>query len=338
MTFRFQVRVPRRVNLQAGSRDEVTRAEFFEWCWSEFVDQGLCGVDEGTVLSESAAEMGLETESWTIDSGEAPRERDWVGGQALEESWLYFTERAGAESARARLIEATKLGAGSVEEQAPQDWDAEWKASYKGIDLPPFWEIRPPWDGVLPPNPGKVRLLINPGAGFGTGTHETTQLCLQVMGELVENHRLVLEEATVLDFGSGSGILSIGAALLGAQRVDAVEIDPLANDNARDNAMLNGVQERVRVQEVLPQRGQPYRLVFANILRPVLVEFCDRICDRVESPEGATRATLILSGLVEEDLARVNAAYARRLGRPADQSFSKNEWRALLWLGHSPKM
>lgn len=305
----------------------MDRESFYDWLWSQLggEDGGLCGVDEGTVLTPEAAEQGLETESWTVDSGEAPRERDWIGKQATEDAALYFWSAAQAEAGREFLHKHSQLEASPVEEQLPQDWDAQWKASFKGVDVPPAWEIRPPWENG-PITPGKQRLLINPGAGFGTGTHETTQLCLQAMLEGVQSGKLKLVGRNVLDFGSGSGILAVGAALLGAAHVDAVEIDTLANDNAFENAKLNGVGARLTIQTELPP-DPGYALVFANILKPVLLEFCPGICERVN----AGRAGLILSGLVEQDVAPVTQAYQARLGRAPTRVLQLNEWRAIVW-------
>src|SRR5277367_6202726 len=98
-TFVLELDVAR--ELGSGGR-AISRATFYEELWREFSSLGLLGVHEGTLLSERASELGLETESWTVDSGKAPRERDWVGGQGSQRAELYFSERAGAEAARAR--------------------------------------------------------------------------------------------------------------------------------------------------------------------------------------------------------------------------------------------
>lgn len=339
-SFILTVSIPRVVRV-AGR--EFTREDFYGWLWEELGSQGLQGVHEGTLLSEEAAQEGLETESWTVDSGEAPRERDWLGGKAMAEAELYFATRADAEIARGALARLKDLALGEVREQEAQDWDAQWKASFLanpgGVQIPPFWRILPPWVGekgspelvAAGVRPGDVILKINPGAGFGTGTHETTQLCLEAIGET--SQRNSLNGQPVLDFGSGSGILSIGAALLGAQ-VHGVEIDPLAIDNALENAELNGVAGRVRysrsLEELADSAGQtgPYPLVIANILKPVLLEFAPELVRRMP-PSGA----LILSGLIEKDVADVAAKYSELLGGRKPVCKERGEWRALVWTG-----
>ncbi len=301
----------------------LSREEFFAWVWEEFGQKGLVGVHEGTVLSDHAAQIGLETESWTVDSGEAPRERDWIGGQSVETAELYFESLDAAQSARRALESATGQKVLTPREQKAQDWDAEWKASFQGAEIPPYWRILPPWVYAEPGTQGVLR--INPGAGFGTGTHETTQLCLGALAE-ISGKLGGLDGKLALDFGSGSGILSIGLARLGAQ-VNAVEIDPLANENAAENTKLNELESRVRVHLSLGEieYDGKYSVVVANILRPVLLEFAEALTQRLE-----TSGVLVLSGLIESDVSSVSERYRQLLGRsPIVRELG--EWRALVW-------
>jgi ribosomal protein L11 methyltransferase len=322
-TYKFTLSVPQSVRLPGEIPFELEREAFYAWIWERFATEGLIGVHEGTVLSEQAAEQGFETDSWTVDSGEAPKERDWVGRQDQVEAELYFIGRDEAHRSAEFFQRMKELTVGPVEEQKDQDWDAEWKASFlnagAGVSIAPFWKIIPPW--VELEEEAVKFLKINPGAGFGTGTHETTQLCLEAIGEVSQIQ--ALERADVLDFGSGSGILAVGMALLGA-RVDAVEIDTLAIDNALENARINGVEGRITYAQALSPEPRTYRLIVANILKPVLLEFADQLITRL-APGGA----LVLSGLIEKDVEPVQNAYAARLGRKASQVYAKNEWRAL---------
>jgi ribosomal protein L11 methyltransferase len=302
---------------------ELARDEFYEWLWTRFAKAGFLGVHEGTLLSEAAAEQGLETESWTVDSAEAPRERDWVGGQKEAGAELYFSTREQAESASRALSGVQGIQVLGIEHQPERDWDAEWKASFlgspEGLRLPPNWRIVPYWvsDEQAKISKGENVIRINPGAGFGTGTHETTQLCLGAIAESA-----VSSGARALDFGSGSGILSIGLALLGAE-VDAIEIDPLAIDNATENARLNAMDARIRFDRDLSSAPGPYSLVVANILRPVLLEFAEALVSRCEG-------ALVLSGLIERDVAEVSARYTALMGRGPEVR-ELGEWRCLFW-------
>jgi len=278
------------------------------------------------MLTEQAAEQGLETESWTVDAAEAPRERDWIDSQKETTAELYFDSEEHARSSAKILQGINQLLIGGITEQKPEDWDAKWKASFlnssEGIVVPPFWRILPPWSSV-PVNSGEHVLRINPGAGFGTGTHETTQLCL---GAIADSWLAVPRSCPgVLDFGSGSGILAIAAAKLGAL-VHAVEIDTLAIDNAIDNARLNELEGRIEFQTTFKNLNGPYGMVIANILKPVLLEFAEPLVKRM-----APKGILILSGLIEKDLDTVSERFSELLGfTPVRREL--NEWRALIWV------
>jgi ribosomal protein L11 methyltransferase len=129
----------------------------------------------------------------------------------------------------------------------------------------------------------------------------------------------------MLDFGSGSGVLSLGAALLGAT-VDAIEIDAHAIAHAEHNARATGVADRIRHARSLDDAPGPFDLVIANILRAVLLDHAGALVARL-----APGATLVLSGLVSTDVPEVSAAYARRLGDQRPEVYQRDDWRALVW-------
>ncbi len=333
--FTLTVGLPQNIRLKGRA---YTREECFQWLWDQFGHKGLVGVHEGTILSEQAAEHGFETESFTVDAALAPRERDWVGDQGLVVAELYFDAEIKAQRAKEALEKIAPdsgMLVGSIQRQEPQDWNAVWKQHFKSVKLSPFWRVVPAWDTETKLLPGEKMLRLNPGAGFGTGTHETTQMCLEQLGDLAPR----LEGSDVLDFGSGSGILTVAAAVLGARAL-GVEIDPLANDNATENASLNSVQVvkdsknisegTVCIQEEWQWARDRFDGVIANILRPVLVEFGPRLCEAVR-PGGF----VILSGLVEEDLSSIKKLFSEELAKKGftrpPQVFSKDMWRAVVW-------
>ncbi|MBL7713830.1 MAG: 50S ribosomal protein L11 methyltransferase [Bdellovibrionales bacterium] len=324
-SFRFVIELPKKVSV---SGRVLSRDDFFEFLWAKYGSVGLVGIHEGTVLAEQAAPQGKETESWTLDSAEAPRERDWIGDQNQLRVEIYCESEVAAQKIHGELLAENVFPVLAIEKVEDQDWDAEWKASFQGSEVEPFWRILPPWvDEAASPGraaDGKVLIRLNPGAGFGTGTHETTQLCLEVFGRWSKlQTQGKLKGLRVLDFGSGSGILSFGAALLGAQ-VLSIEIDPLAIENGVENAVRNGISDQIVFADLLPpqpDRSDRFDLIFANILKPVLLRFRDELLSRLK-PGGI----LILSGLVENDVAEVSKAYAS--AGPL-QVFQKNEWRAI---------
>ena len=184
--------------------------------------------------------------------------------------------------------------------------------------------VAPRWRVVSAPadeRDGEVQLFIDPGPGFGDGMHETTQLCLQAVAALAPR----VGEWRMLDFGSGSGILSIGAAKLGGV-VDAVEIDALAISHAERNARANGVSRRIRHARTLEDTRGPFDFVVANILRTVLLEHASALVACLGSG-----ATLVLSGLVSTDVPPVAASYASLLRGQRPEVYERGEWRALAW-------
>ncbi len=310
---------------------EVVLARFNDFCGDlvtpDSKESSFLGVTEGVLLAEEAHERGYETESWVLDEGLAPHERDWLGQESCLRMIAYFKDADSARSAMSWLLrEYITPFPPQVNAEEEQDWNATWKASFTGIEVDERLKVLPPWseEWIAACDSGKTKgiIAINPGAGFGTGTHETTQLCLKILVGLGD-----LTGKTVLDFGSGSGILGIAAALQGA-RVYCVEVDPLANENARENAALNGVTDRVSFSETIPEELKKggADVLLANILRPILIRFSGEI-KRCLSPN----AELVLSGLIETDLAQVIDAYQAG-GRPFTiTQDGKNEWRSL-WL------
>jgi ribosomal protein L11 methyltransferase len=188
------------------------------------------------------------------------------------------------------------------------------------IHVPPSWQIIAPNAAA---DLGAKPLRIAAGAGFGDGRHPTTQLCLQAIAALAPRER----PWRMLDFGSGSGILSVAGALLGAT-VDAVEIDAAAIQHAERNLCENGVAERVRQTATLPLPGEPFDLIVANILRAVLLEFAPSLAGL-----HALGGALLLSGLVSTDVPEVLARYAHRLGGVRPEVYEREDWRGLLWRG-----
>ncbi|MBN1815544.1 MAG: 50S ribosomal protein L11 methyltransferase [Anaerolineae bacterium] len=146
------------------------------------------------------------------------------------------------------------------------DWAEAWKAQLSVLHIGQHIVIRPSWLDYAP-TPKDVVIDLDPGMAFGTGLHPTTQLCLETL------EKLVRPGVRVLDLGTGSGILAIAAAKLGARSVTAVDNDPVAVKTARENATTNGVQEIVNVARgSLEDVAGRYDLAVVNILARVIVE------------------------------------------------------------------
>ena len=174
--------------------------------------------------------------------------------------------------------------------------------------------------GSAAPEPGAIVVELDPGLAFGTGTHPTTALCLEWLDSLD------LSGKTVIDYGSGSGILAIAALKLGAAAATAFDIDPQAVLASRDNAARNGVGARLAVTPDPGGLEEPADVVVANILAGPLVELATEILDLT-----ITGGTLALSGILSTQVAEVEAAYASglRFDSPAFLEQDGQTWARL---------
>jgi len=181
--------------------------------------------------------------------------------------------------------------------------------------------IRPSWRRHRRA-PDDVVLALDPGMAFGTGLHPTTRLCLASLESLAD--RGALAGARVLDVGSGSGILSIAAARLGAASVLAVDVDPIAVEASAANVRRNRLACRVRVREGSAPTGErPFDVVLANLIASLLVQLADGLVADLR-PGG----TLLASGIFANREAEVVAAFASH-GLAIARRWSEGDWVAL---------
>lgn len=178
-----------------------------------------------------------------------------------------------------------------IEQLGDEDWARSWMTHYKPLKVGHGLWVVPSW--CTPPEPDAVNIILDPGLAFGTGDHPTTALCLEWLSEQK------LAGKIFLDYGCGSGILSVAALKLGAAEAYAVDIDPQSLEVTRQNAERNGIRAGLHV--MLPQElpsGFQADVVIANILFGTLIELAPEIKSRVR-PGGR----LALSGLLGSDQA-----------------------------------
>jgi ribosomal protein L11 methyltransferase len=185
-----------------------------------------------------------------------------------------------------------------------EDWSTSWKANFKPLRVGHRLLIVPTWENVQP-RPGDIVLRLDPGMAFGTGGHETTRLCLELLELIMDDMPLLLSPA-VLDLGTGSGILAMAAIQLGAGRVFAVDIDPQAVEVARENLAINGLAEQVECSTTpLESMEESFDVILANILAEELIRLAPHLAERL-NPGGS----LVLSGILAEKEGLVRSGFA----------------------------
>ncbi len=200
-------------------------------------------------------------------------------------------------------------------------WAETWKEHFKPSRLGRRITVKPSWE-TYAASPDEVVLTIDPGQAFGTGTHETTRMCLRLIEDVFDGAD---PPRTVLDVGTGTGILGIAAAMLGAGRVLGIDVDPKAVETAAQNARINGVGDRFESAVTpLGRLTGTYDLVAANVLAEILADLKAEIGARC-APAGA----LILSGILTEKADWVAQEYAESGWRLAGRR-DDGQWSALL--------
>lgn len=179
----------------------------------------------------------------------------------------------------------------SISEVNEEEWSTAWKKYYHPVKISEKFTIVPTWEEYTPVNSDELIIELDPGMAFGTGTHPTTVMCIQAL------ERTVQKDDRIIDVGTGSGVLSIAAALLGAKHVDALDLDEVAVNSARLNIELNKVQDTVTVSQnnLLTGKTEQVDLIVANILAEIIVRFTDDV-GKLVKPGGY----FIASGIIQQ--------------------------------------
>ncbi len=206
----------------------------------------------------------------------------------------------------------------SFAEVREEDWADSWKAYYKPVYAGDRIVIKPSWESH-DPKPGEMVLELDPGMAFGTGTHPTTVMCIKFLEKIIKGGE------TVFDIGTGSGILAIAAARLGAGRVRAVDIDEVAVKVARANVVLNGVDNTVEVMagNLLDRISGQTDVLVANIVTDAVIRICPAAA-RTVRPGGEFIASGIVAPRAEEVRRKVEEA-----GFVVAEVTREGDWAAL---------
>jgi ribosomal protein L11 methyltransferase len=181
-------------------------------------------------------------------------------------------------------------------------WAEAWKANFKPLPISPRIVVKPPW-GKYAAKKGQVIIEIDPGMAFGTGTHPSTQMCLQILDKMIPSFP---GQPSVLDVGTGSGILAIAARKLGAKRVVAIDIDPVAVASARKNAAANKIENGIDFRlGSLDGLSPGFDIVVANLLPQELLSLTSSLSEKI-SPGGV----VIVSGFLQKQKKEMADAFA----------------------------
>lgn len=320
------------------TREEIT--ELISTCFHELGAGGVTIEESGTLNKQRDTSLGqwYEHPLNDIPEGEAivqayfaePADIPFLIGQ-LEEHVRFIRDELGYDVGKAAI---------RSREVDEEDWANSWKQYYKPLRISERITIKPTWETYEPEHPDELILELDPGMAFGTGTHPTTSLCLRTLEQAIQ------PGDEVIDVGTGSGVLAIAAVKLGASRVLALDLDPVAVTSAEDNVRLNGLEDRIHVMEsdllgvlrragiaetatvnpteALPQTAVeaselgvsvPVKLVVANILAEIILLFISDVYDVLESG-----GTYIASGIyknkeeiVEQELLKAGFDIERKV-------------------------
>ncbi|MGD7053632.1 50S ribosomal protein L11 methyltransferase [Sutcliffiella horikoshii] len=208
----------------------------------------------------------------------------------------------------------------SISEVNEEEWATAWKKYYNPVKISEKFTIVPTWETYEPVSSDEKIIELDPGMAFGTGTHPTTVLCIQAI------ERTVKPQDKVIDVGTGSGVLSIAAAMLDAKEVLALDLDDVAVESAKLNIKLNKVHPTVTVKQnnLLKNVEGPVDVVVANILAEVIVRFTDDVYRVLENG-----GTFISSGIISMKKQEVKDALIKS-GFKIEETMMMEDWVAYI--------
>jgi ribosomal protein L11 methyltransferase len=264
----------------------------------ETVSEALEALDALSVSVEDADAATPAEQALFGEPGMPPPKAGW---QRSVIKALYATKEVAldAESTLAHQDFYANCKSLGLAEIADQDWVRLTQSQFAPVEITPEFWIVPTWHQR--PDSATQVITLDPGLAFGTGTHPTTRMCLR----WIAGHAAALEQQRVLDYGCGSGILAIGAAMHGATHIDAVDIDEAAVQSTRDNAAANQVSLHAGLPDQVSNVPQSYAVVLANILATPLKVLAPLLTGHI-APGGH----LVLAGILERQEDELKAAYA----------------------------
>ncbi len=232
----------------------------------------------GGVVIEDSFDLVKEREDhfgeiYELDPDDYPEEGVIIKAYFPVNSFLKETVEEIKQSINNLMLYDINVGKNTVtiSEIDDEDWSTAWKKYYHPVKVSERFTIVPTWEEYTPAHKDELLIELDPGMAFGTGTHPTTVMCIRALEKTVN------KGDTVIDVGTGSGVLSIASALLGAEKVLALDLDDVAVSAAKENVKLNRVEDRVAVKKnnLLDGIHEKADVIVANILAEVIVRFID---------------------------------------------------------------
>ena len=273
-------------------------------------DYGIYTTEE--ISSDIVDELDQDEKDW--DFIDYPLLNSKEGVFALR---VYPENMEDANNLQVELSEK-KLGQCLVEEKDDEDWANNWKKYYKPLEIGEKLAIVPEWEAY--DNDKRIVIKINPGMAFGTGTHESTYMCLELL------ERYVKKDDEIFDIGCGSGILAIAALKLGAKRALAVDIDDKCIDASHENADLNSLEDKMDIKkgnllDVVKGRAD---LIVSNIIAEIIVDEIKNLKNHMDKG-----GIFITSGIIKERRQMVIDALKEN-GFEIIDELEKNNWVAIV--------
>lgn len=265
----------------------------------------------------------LNGEVYSLDPNDYPAEGVNVKAYLPVNSFLGETVEEIKQSMNNLLLYDIDLGENRLtfSEHNEEEWATAWKKYYKPVTVGKHFIITPTWIDYHPKTEGRQVIELDPGMAFGTGTHPTTVLCIEAL------ERFMPKGAKVLDVGTGTGVLSISAAKLGAGEVLAVDLDRVAVQSARLNVKLNKVQDIVTVRQnnLADNIDFGYDLIVGNLLAELVIQLAEEGAADIIRPGGL----MISSGIIKTKKDRVKGILTASGFHVVDEA-EREDWVALI--------
>lgn len=256
-------------------------------------EAGASGVIIEDSVEPDRIRENLYGEIVELDRNDYPSEGVIVKAYLPVNSFLIETMKEIKQSIAALPGYGLDIGINEIKtsEVDDEDWATAWKKYYHPVKISGRFTIVPTWEEYTPVDSDELIVELDPGMAFGTGTHPTTVMCMQAL------EKYVRKDDVVVDVGTGSGVLSIGAAMLGAKSVHALDLDEVAVVAAKENIELNKVEDIIQVTHgnLLESIHVEPQIIIANILAEVIVTFSGDAANLLP-----TDGLFIVSGIIEE--------------------------------------